>query len=152
MEKSWNSILNFSDTIDHLFYHGKIHWTKERLFWWKRGEIVYNRQGIYISVQCTLKREQIFPSPFRPFLPTLLQHVHSLYRLFSFLSSQLLYPIDCLLSLLLTYYAFPVLKKFLCFQIIKIMSISHGDRSVDLPSLNVEHNYPHLLSELVMKL
>jgi len=37
-------------------------------------------------------------------------------------------------------------------QVIKIMSISHGDRSVDLPSLNVEHNYPHLLSELVMKL
>ena len=38
------------------------------------------------------------------------------------------------------------------FQVIKLMSISHGDRSVDLPSLNVEHNYPHLLSELVMKL
>ena len=38
------------------------------------------------------------------------------------------------------------------FQVIKIMSISHGDRSVDLPSLNIEHNYPHLLSELVMKL
>ena len=38
------------------------------------------------------------------------------------------------------------------FQVIKIMSISHGDRSVELPSLNVEHNYPHLLSELVMKL
>ena len=37
-------------------------------------------------------------------------------------------------------------------QVIKLMSISHGDRSVDLPSLNVEHNYPHLLSELVMKL
>eukprot|EP00090_Calanus_glacialis_P000500 TRINITY_DN10302_c0_g1_i1.p1 TRINITY_DN10302_c0_g1~~TRINITY_DN10302_c0_g1_i1.p1 ORF type:complete len:412 (-),score=97.72 TRINITY_DN10302_c0_g1_i1:1088-2323(-) len=37
-------------------------------------------------------------------------------------------------------------------QVIKIMSISHGDRSVDLPSLNIEHNYPHLLSELVMKL
>ncbi len=37
-------------------------------------------------------------------------------------------------------------------QIIKIMSISHGDRSVELPSLHVEHNYPHLLSELVMKL
>ena len=39
-----------------------------------------------------------------------------------------------------------------CVQVIKLMSISHGDRSVDLPSLNVEHNYPHLLSELVMKL
>ena len=37
-------------------------------------------------------------------------------------------------------------------QVIKIMSISNGDRSVELPSLNVEHNYPHLLSELVMKL
>jgi len=37
-------------------------------------------------------------------------------------------------------------------QVIKIMSISHGDKSVDLPSLNIEHNYPHLLSELVMKL
>ena len=35
---------------------------------------------------------------------------------------------------------------------IKITSISNGDRSVELPSLNVEHNYPHLLSELVMKL
>ena len=38
------------------------------------------------------------------------------------------------------------------FQVIKIMSISNGDRSVELPSLNVEHNYPHLLSELVMRL
>ena len=37
-------------------------------------------------------------------------------------------------------------------QVIKIMSISTGDKSVDLPSLNIEHNYPHLLSELVMKL
>lgn len=37
-------------------------------------------------------------------------------------------------------------------QVIRIMSISSGDRSVELPSLNVEHNYPHLLSELVMKL
>ena len=38
------------------------------------------------------------------------------------------------------------------FQVIRIMSISNGDRSVELPSLNVEHNYPHLLSELVMRL
>ena len=33
------------------------------------------------------------------------------------------------------------------------MSINTGgDRPVELPSLNVEHNYPHLLSELVMRL
>ena len=51
MEKSWNSILNFADTMDHLFYHGKIRWTKERLFRWKRGEIAYNRRGIYFSVK-----------------------------------------------------------------------------------------------------
>ncbi len=38
-------------------------------------------------------------------------------------------------------------------QVIKIMSISNGQgRSVELPSLNVEHNYPQLLSELVMRL
>ena len=43
-------------------------------------------------------------------------------------------------------------SNLIIFQVIKIMSISHGDRSVDLPSLNIEHNYPHLLSELVMKL
>ena len=42
--------------------------------------------------------------------------------------------------------------RFLIIQVIKIMSISAGDKSVDLPSLNIEHNYPHLLSELVMKL
>ena len=50
---------------------------------------------------------------------------------------------------------FPVLSSNLTDylpQVIKIMSISTGDKSVDLPSLNIEHNYPHLLSELVMKL
>ena len=45
-----NDILNFADTMDHLFYHGKIRWTKERLFPWIGGEIAYNRQGIYFSV------------------------------------------------------------------------------------------------------
>ena len=30
-------------------YHGKIRWTKEHLFRWKKGEIAYNRQGIYFS-------------------------------------------------------------------------------------------------------
>ena len=43
-------------------------------------------------------------------------------------------------------------NNFCCLQVIRIMSISHGDKSVDLPSLNVEHNYSHLLSELVLKL
>ena len=35
-------------------------------------------------------------------------------------------------------------------QILQVVTIREGDKSVSLPSLGVEQNYPQMLSELVM--
>jgi hypothetical protein len=37
-------------------------------------------------------------------------------------------------------------------QVLAMVSLRDGDKSVSLPSLNVEHNYSQILSELVIKL
>ncbi|CAL4139232.1 unnamed protein product [Meganyctiphanes norvegica] len=37
-------------------------------------------------------------------------------------------------------------------QVLQMVNLQDGDRTISLPSLNVEHNYNQILSELVMKL
>lgn len=38
------------------------------------------------------------------------------------------------------------------FQVLEMVNLRDGDRTISLPSLNVEHNYNQILSELVLKL
>ncbi|KAK7077440.1 hypothetical protein SK128_019672 [Halocaridina rubra] len=37
-------------------------------------------------------------------------------------------------------------------QVLEMVNLRDGDRTISLPSLNVEHNYNQILSELVLKL